>query len=398
MIRAGGPTRAAGRRGGRPAILLAGTAVALLLLLGAGPVTLGRPGPSAGLGLTVTASPLTGPAPLTVQFRASTNPSSESVSFNWSFGDGTYLQVVEPGGSTPEHSYGTPGVYDVNVSANSSLGTAAETLQVSVGSPAISVSFLASPQSGPAPLTVDFSADLLTASAGWRSILWTFGDGGSGSGSAVTYTYERAGTFVATLNATDLSGRSRNATVEIVVSPGPSGAADGPILSPTVVWEVSGVLAAAAILAVAYRSLVGRRTVLAPPQTAPTALSEVGAATIATPPPVPTPEELEGPPPQDSSPDASRRLSERLLVHLYWFGRPDTEGTVRFEATQQGMAQRLGTTQNGVSKALQRLVAAEFVTVSQEHVPGYPRRVKAYRLTPRGEGAARSIRREWGAK
>ena len=67
-----------------------------------------------------TATPASGPAPLTVQFDASAShdPDGSIVSYTWNFGD--YSAGVA--GVTASHSYPTGGIYTVTLSATDNLG------------------------------------------------------------------------------------------------------------------------------------------------------------------------------------------------------------------------------------------------------------------------------------
>ena len=71
-------------------------------------------------------------------------------------------------------------------------------------------------QQGPAPLTLTFDG---TKSSGTiSSYKWTFGDGGSATGSIVSHTYQLAGTYNATLLVANTSGQSHQSSVTITVS------------------------------------------------------------------------------------------------------------------------------------------------------------------------------------
>ena len=73
----------------------------------------------------------------------------------------------------------------------------------------------AAPASGTAPLPVQFSAAVSGGTATqWH---WTFGDGDSGDGAAISHTYAAAGTYVATLNVTDQRGAQTSQAVTITV-------------------------------------------------------------------------------------------------------------------------------------------------------------------------------------
>ena len=85
-----------------------------------------------------------------------------------------------------------------------------------------SASFVASPSTGSAPLTVAFDASASSDSDTGDSIAtfaWTFGDGGSGSGANVSHVYSTAGSFTATLTVTDTHGATGRATRTISVNP-----------------------------------------------------------------------------------------------------------------------------------------------------------------------------------
>jgi len=83
---------------------------------------------------------------------------------------------------------------------------------------------VASPVSGDPPLTVAFDASGSTDDRGIASYGWDFGDGSTGTGVAITHTYENAGVFVATLTVTDLFGNEGIAIEIITVGGGEVGA------------------------------------------------------------------------------------------------------------------------------------------------------------------------------
>ncbi len=109
-------------------------------LLGVGAASAGLPG-SNGEGATLivdplsvmntkgtvasfNADPVSGRAPLTVQFTDASNGGLFAVdSWTWTFGDGS----PENHDQNPEHVYDTPGVYDVTLTITTSGGNATET-------------------------------------------------------------------------------------------------------------------------------------------------------------------------------------------------------------------------------------------------------------------------------
>jgi PKD repeat protein len=79
---------------------------------------------------------------------------------------------------------------------------------------------VATPTSGPAPLTVDFDGSSSSDSDG--SIVtydWDFGDGVTATGSAVSHTYEVAGSYTVTLTVTDNDGAQHATLLSITADP-----------------------------------------------------------------------------------------------------------------------------------------------------------------------------------
>jgi len=77
----------------------------------------------------------------------------------------------------------------------------------------------ASPQSGDAPLTVQFNSDSSYDPDGTvATFAWDFGDGGTSSAANPSYTYVNAGTYNAILTVTDDQGATGSATVTIDVA------------------------------------------------------------------------------------------------------------------------------------------------------------------------------------
>ena len=149
-----------------------------------------------------TASPLSGSAPLAVSF---TDTSSGSpTSWSWSFGDGGTSTA-----QNPSHTYTLAGTYQATVTATNAAGSSTatpRTITVTSSGPSQPVaSFTASPLSGTAPLAVSFTD---TSSGSPTSWSWSFGDGGSSTAQNPTHTYTSAGTYQATVTATNAAGSS----------------------------------------------------------------------------------------------------------------------------------------------------------------------------------------------
>ncbi len=85
---------------------------------------------------------------------------------------------------------------------------------------AFSSAVTANPTTGPYPLAVNFSASV-TGGVSPYTYAWTFGDGASGTGATTSHTYAHAGTFSATVVASDNSGLSSTSAVSITVTVAP---------------------------------------------------------------------------------------------------------------------------------------------------------------------------------
>jgi PKD repeat protein len=375
-------------------------AVVVLLLVGSGSPASAHhvSGPSVtvrplAVSVSLTAQPGIGSAPLTVDFTARLSSPNASGSFAWSFGDGGTYAETSTGQSLVGHAYPLPGNYTVKVAVVSSLGTANATTLVAVTAGALGAQVTANPQAGDAPLTVHFVATPHGGTGTYASILWSFGDGDNGTGPDLEYTYGQPGTFNVTATVSDSSGSHATSWIVLTVSAAPTGSGmpSADAAPPVWVWAFVVVLLAVAIVLASYRLVLVRRAragSVAPPYAEVAAQSSIGDP----PEPPATPEAMGGTESVSGSAEDSRRLSERILVHLYWYGRPTSDGVARPDASQAGMARRLGVGQNSLSKALRRLVDSGAVSMELRHVPGAPRRLRTYALTPRGEAVARTLR------
>ena len=89
------------------------------------------------------------------------------------------------------------------------------------GSPQVSI--FASPQSGTAPLTVNFTGTASSPNGAITGESWDFGDGQTGTGSAPAHNYTAAGNFTARVTVTDSVGMTASASTSIAVSPASTG-------------------------------------------------------------------------------------------------------------------------------------------------------------------------------
>jgi len=142
------------------------------------------------------------------------------------WGDGVVDSFYEPMGIIDwryGHTYGAAGTYTITVTVTDETtfaeGTGTATQEVRV---VLTVSFTASPTSGPIPLDVTFTCE---ASGGYLPYAWTLdpGDGSapySGTRTAEgrwlqTHTYTKVGTFTAKLTVTDALGASLTTEVRL---------------------------------------------------------------------------------------------------------------------------------------------------------------------------------------
>src|SRR5438128_2069195 len=168
--------------------------------------------------------PTCGDATTGFTFTASSSGGSGSpYSFSWAFGDGTTGT-----GSPVTHSYSAGGSYSPAVTATDSLGgtkvTQTQTVSVAPPPAPLGASLSASRQVADVGQSVSFTCSA-TGGAAPYSYGWTFGDGNTGSGPAVSHVYQSAGAMTVTCTATDSSSASAAASKSVDVSPSPSVAA-----------------------------------------------------------------------------------------------------------------------------------------------------------------------------
>src|SRR3989475_1807948 len=176
------------------------------------------------IGVTAGVSPTSGDATTVFTFTASASGGSGSpYSFSWAFGDATTET-----GSPASHSYSAGGSYSPAVTATDSLGgtkvTQTQTVSVTAPPAPLGASVSAPRQAADVGQSVSFTCSA-TGGAAPYAYGWTFGDGNTGSGPAVSHVYQSAGAMTVTCTATDSSSASAAASKSVDVSPSPSVAA-----------------------------------------------------------------------------------------------------------------------------------------------------------------------------
>ena len=149
-----------------------------------------------------TATPVTGSAPLTVQFTDQSTGSS--LSYSWDFNnDG----IVDSTQQNPTYTYNTVGTYTVKLTVTNSTGTNSltKTNYITVNNGAPVANFTATPTSGSAPLTVQFTDQSTGTVTAWA---WDFNNDGiiDSTSQNPTYTYSTPGNYTVKLTVTNTKG------------------------------------------------------------------------------------------------------------------------------------------------------------------------------------------------
>jgi PKD repeat protein len=191
--------------------------------------------------LAMTPSPAV--ANLPVQFTAGTSvtqgsstvcqaASSDIVSFEWNFGDGSTAS-----GRTVSHTFGSGNQFSVTLTETNDRGLSGSTTQqVTVGAATLPTAvFTFSPAAPGVNETVFFNASTSTPGPGHTitSYRWTFGDGGTASGVNVTHAFAAAGNFIVQLTVTDEAGQSNTSAGTSLAIGNPPGPSSNFTFSPT---------------------------------------------------------------------------------------------------------------------------------------------------------------------
>ncbi len=127
----------------------------------------------------ISATPLSGFAPLTVQFdaSASSDPENGGLSYHWDLGTG----LDESDLVAPSFIYSLPGTYHVVLTVQDDFGNQAEAgvdiIVSAANEPPTLAPYTTTPTQGPAPLRVAFVANASDPDGDMLSYFWDFGDG-----------------------------------------------------------------------------------------------------------------------------------------------------------------------------------------------------------------------------
>ena len=171
------------------------------------------------------ATPLSGPAPLTVSFNGQATGGVPPYTFSWNFGDASSLSPLQD----PTHTYNASGGYTVTLTVHDSIGNSAThgiTVTVQPSILPLQLSLGVSPITGTAPLTVTVWGNVTGGSPPY-TYYWNFGDGTlSALASPPPHVYSNAGVYNIFLQVNDSAQGVVRALQEVVVNavpppPGP---------------------------------------------------------------------------------------------------------------------------------------------------------------------------------
>lgn len=166
-----------------------------------------------------TFSPTTGTAPLKVNFDASTSrdPDGQIVRYDWNFGDGSTAT-----GKIVSHTFNIAGNYNIRLTVTDDKGgqgIKVKAIEVQKPNQPPVADFTFSPSTGLFPLEVSFDASSSYDPDGKIARYeWTFGDGGTGQGKTIKYTYYKWGSYTIILKVVDDRGAeaSKQKSIEIL--------------------------------------------------------------------------------------------------------------------------------------------------------------------------------------
>jgi PKD repeat protein len=169
-----------------------------------------------------TATPVSGKAPLTVQFDASASSDAEGPieQYRWNFKDGS----AAGSGAKPSHKFTKVGNYNVELTVTDKAGKtgkATKTIIVSSTPPANTAPtsvISADKFTGTAPVTINFSGTQSTDSDGRiTGYTWNFGDGSTATSKTASHVFRQAGSWKVTLTVTDDKNATHSSTKTITV-------------------------------------------------------------------------------------------------------------------------------------------------------------------------------------
>ncbi len=157
-----------------------------------------------GPGAAFFAVPLSGVAPLAVQFTDSSAAGSAAITaWSWDFGDGATSTLQHP-----PHTYTVPGTYTVTLQVTTAVGSDIQivTDYVTVSGTGPTAAFSATPASGDVPLPVQFTDLSVAGTSSITAWHWDFGDGATSTMQHPLHLYTVPGAYTVTLQITTAVG------------------------------------------------------------------------------------------------------------------------------------------------------------------------------------------------
>jgi trimeric autotransporter adhesin len=156
------------------------------------------------LAANFTATPTTGAAPLAVTFTDTST--GDPTAWSWNFGDGTTSTQ-----RNPSKTYANPGSYTVSltVTGKDGVSTNTTTRAAYINALPLTADFTASPTSGAAPLSTQFTDTSIGSPTSWS---WDFGDGTTSTSRNPSHTYTAPGRYTVRLTVTDAGGATNTKT------------------------------------------------------------------------------------------------------------------------------------------------------------------------------------------
>ncbi|WP_321506976.1 PKD domain-containing protein [uncultured Methanoregula sp.] len=140
-----------------------------------------------------TASPTSGNVPLAVKFTDLTK--GQVTAWQWDFGDG-----ISSSEQNPVHTYRNPGIYNVILTVTNDYGISDVTKTKYINAiGGLQSKFLASPNTGKAPLPVKFTDRSLGSPTSWN---WDFGDGATSTDQNPSHTFTTGAAYDVKLTIT----------------------------------------------------------------------------------------------------------------------------------------------------------------------------------------------------
>jgi PKD repeat protein len=168
--------------------------------------------------------------PITFNASQSSDPQGQALTYAWTFGDGGSAT-----GAGPTHTFTNSGSFIVILIVTDTGGLSGTTTAAGVIAPAVPTASAAGPYTGTVGAAVTFTGvGSIDPQGQALTYVWTFGDGGTGTGVSPTHIYAAPGTFTVSVKVTDTSSLSNTATTKATIAAAPPVAkAGGPYTGTT---------------------------------------------------------------------------------------------------------------------------------------------------------------------